>query len=886
MKANPPGLFLRFFRWYCHPKLVAHIEGDLIEVYGLRLKKSGKRKADIEFVFDILLLFRPSIIKPIEGNVNLNNYGMIKSYFKIGLRSIFRQKLYSTINVLGLALGICACLVIYAISSYELSFDTFHPDRERIYRVIGDLTEYTGDKLQFSRLPVPLLGNAKTQLVGIESIAGLVPYNAGIKIEGTAPAVQFDSHAAGTHYITTVIAEPEYFKIFNYQWLEGSPTNALASSLSVVLTEKRAAEYFGSMPLGKIIGKQIIYEDSLTAIITGIVKDWEGNTDLGFTDFISFASLQNNFLKRRIDAESWKQGDMPCYIFTKLLNKIEPDAINKQFAKIVKSHASEIKLIPWLEPISNIHFNASIIENPIRTAHLPTLYSLIGIAVFLLFLAVVNFVNLSTAQSIQRAKEVGVRKVMGSSRMSLSFQFMTETFLLTVIGASLAILWVDPILNEFKSFVPTGFSFHFFQSSTIVFFVSIILITTLLSGFYPASVLSSYLPALNLKGVGSKSVNEKWLLRKGLIVFQFSVSLVFIIGSIVISKQLNYTREKELGFTADAILVVETPRGDRIDKISRLYERVKSIPGVKNIALQWVPPMALNGRGRSIKFKSTDEEAVGVVQLAGSEEFIPLYEIKLLAGRNLAHADSLTEFVINENLSRLMGCKNPSDALGKILYWDNKPYPVVGVVSDFHTRSFHEAIAPLCIVNRPDRERTLAIKLSSKGKQSDLIKNTLTEIEKKWNEIYPETPFGYSFYDDSLAQIYESDQRTAMLINISMVIAIFISCIGLFGITLFTSEKRSKEISIRKILGASIANIVVMLSMDFVLLVVIALIIASPIALYFVNQWLRGFAYHININWSVFALAGVCSLFITLITVSYQSIQAALTNPVKNLRSE
>ncbi|HLZ15612.1 MAG TPA: FtsX-like permease family protein, partial [Cyclobacteriaceae bacterium] len=402
-------------------------------------------------------------------------------------------------------------------------------------------------------------------------------------------------------------------------------------------------------------------------------------------------------------------------------------------------------------------------------------------------------------------------------------------------------------------------------------------------GFYPASVLSSYLPALTLRGVGA---GEKWMIRKGLIVFQFSVSLLFIVGSIVISKQLKYTREKDLGFNADAIVMVETPWGDRLDKIVRLTERVKLIPGVSHVALQWVAPMVLHGRGRQIKFKSTDEKAVGVTQIAGNEEFIPLYQMKLLAGRNLVHADSLKEFVINENLSRLMGCKKPEDALGRLLFWDNKPYPVVGVVADFHSRSFREAISPLCIVNRPDREGTLAIKLVTKGGQSNLLGTTLPKIEEAWKEIYPASTFKYVFYDDSIAQIYESDQQTLTLINTAMAIAIFISCIGLFGLTLFATEKRSKEISIRKVLGASIANIAVLLSKDFVLLVIAALFIASPIALYFMNQWLQGFAYHINMDWSVFALAGACSLLITLVTVSYQSIKAALTDPVKNLRSE
>ncbi len=885
MKNNPPKIPLRFFRWYCHPQMLHYIEGDLQEVYAKRLKKSGKRVADLRFVIDVILLFRPGIVRPMEGYKNLNNYGMIKSYFTIGWRNIARQRLYTVINVSGLALGICACIVIYTITSYEFSFDTFHPDKEKIYRVMGDLTEPTGHQLHFSKLPVPLLQSAKTQTSGLAAIAGVIPYDVKIKTKEANTTNEFESREAGTRFVTTVIADQAYFEIFKYEWLAGNAADALAEPASVVITEKRANQYFGSIDLDKIIGKQIIYDDSLHLNVSGVVRDWSGNTDLAYTDFISFNALQTNFLKRRINSESWEQRDLACWIYAKLDNSTTPNSINTQLEKITKAHTDKINLSPWLESLSDVHFNADVIENPIRTAHLPTLRGLIAIAIFILLLAMINFVNLSTAQSIQRAKEVGVRKVLGSSRTSLSFQFLTETLLLTVAASLLAILLIDPVLNKFKSFIPAGVTFHLLEFSTLTFLFLVILITTLFSGFYPALVVSSYLPALSLRGVGAKPANEKWILRKGLIVFQFSVSLVFIIGSIVITQQLNYTREKELGFSADAIVLVETPRSS-IDEVARLNDRVKRIPGVSNVALQWVSPMELNGRGRNIKFKSTDEKAVSVVQVAGNEEFIPVYQIKLLAGRNLVHADSMKEFVINENLTKLMGCKKPQEALGKMLYWDDKPYPVVGVVGDFHTRSFHEAISPMCIVNRPDREGTLAIKLSSKGKQTDSIKATLAKIENTWKEVFPDATFSYTFYEDSLARIYESDRQTATLINTSMAIAVFISCIGLFGLTLFTSEKRSKEISIRKILGASVANITIMLSKDFVLLVILALLIASPIAFYFMNQWLLGFAYHIDINWLVFAIAAASALLITLITISYQSIKAAIANPVKNLRSE
>ncbi|MEO6542109.1 MAG: ABC transporter permease [Ferruginibacter sp.] len=813
---------------------------------------------------------------------------MIKNYLKTAWRNIIRHKVFTTINILGLSLGICACIVIYLITSYELSFDSFHPGKERIYRVMGDVTENTGNKLHFGRLPLAVSRNGRSELSGVEVIAGLIPYDARISIsDSDKPGKHFESRIEGTHYISTVIAEARYFDIFKYEWLAGNAATALNSPFQLVLTESKARQYFAGEPLDKIIGKQLIYDDSLMVTVSGIVKDWNKNTDLAFTDFISFPTIQSGFLKNRINTDSWEEHFMNTWTFAKLSEGATPLQVNTQMAALVKKYAgSQIKLSLWLEPLSDIHFNPDVIENSIRTADKPTLYSLIAIALFILMLAVINFINLSTAQSIQRAKEVGVRKVLGSSKTSLVFQFLTETFTLTLFSVLLAILLVKPVLTAFGSFIPPGVTFNFLEPSVITFLLLIIVITSVLSGLYPAKVLSSHLPVVSLKGAGAHKGGEKWLFRKGLIIFQFSVSLVFIIGSVVIARQLKYTRTKDRGFNSDAIVTVATPRGDSLSKIKVLAEKVKKISGVNGTALQWLPPMTDNGRAMQLKFKSTDEKEIEVGQVAGNEDFIPLYQIKLLAGRNLVTADSVKEFVINESFVRFMGDKTPEESIGKTLYWNDKPYPVVGVVADFHSGSFHELITPLCIVNRPERESSLAIKLATKGKQPGAIKTTFSKVENIWKGIYPSGTFKYEFYDESLALLYEKDQQTATLVNTAMGITIFISCIGLFGLALFTAEKRAKEISIRKILGARIGNIVIMLSKDFAILVIIALLIASPIAWYFMNQWLQDFAYRITISWWVFILAGSAAIFVALITTSFQAIKVAIANPVKSLRTE
>ena len=804
---------------------------------------------------------------------------MIRSYLKIAWRKIVRNRIYTAINVLGLALGLCACIVIYTITSYEFSFDTFHPGKESIYRVIGDATENTGEKIHLAKLPMALAPAARQEITGLDAIAGLCFYNVKTSITDGKNVKHFDNTGS-------VIIDRQYFDIFKYNWLAGNALTALNAPFKVVLTESKARQYFGTLPADEILGRQIIYDDSLKVTVSGVVQQWKNNTDLAYTDFISSGTAaQSSFLKKSISPGSWAEGDNSTWVFAKLSSGAMPAQVNARLAALIKRHVDpKVKLSPWLEPLSALHFNADVIENPIRTAHLPTLYGLMGIAVFILILAVINFINLSTAQSIRRAKEVGVRKVLGSSRAGLIYQFLIETLLLTLFAVVLAVVLVNPVIAVLHAFIPPGLTFVLFNTSTIIFLLLVTLLTSLLAGAYPAKVLSSYLPVVSLKGAATHKRYEKWLLRKGLIVFQFAVSLIFIIGTIIIAKQFNYIKNKDLGFKADAVITVETPRGDSLSKIRVTANRIRQLSGVNNVALAWATPG--DARGMRIKFNSNDAREIAVGQVDGDEQLIPLYHIKLLAGRNLAHSDSVNEFVINENLSRLMGFKIPDQAIGKTIYWFNKPYPIVGVVADFHSSSLHTPIVPLCIINRVEREGTITIKLAVSGRHPENLTATLSQIQKIWKSVYPAGIFDYKFYDELLARAYQKDQQTATLMNIATGITIFISCMGLFGLILFTAEKRAREISIRKVLGASATNIATMLSKDFVQLVIIALLVASPIAWFAMNKWLQGFAYRVSMNLWVFILAGASAIFIALITIGFQSVKAALANPVRSLKSE
>lgn len=818
---------------------------------------------------------------------------MLRNYFKIAWRNISRHKVYTIINVLGLALGICACIVIYLITSYELSFDKFHPDKERIYRIVGDVQSNTGEKM-FLNSPVPEVSAFENSIPGFEAKAGFHLYGGRIKIPGDKnQEKKFDNRIEGTYSSTAILTSPQYFEIFKHEWLAGNPAT-LNEPFKVVLSEDRARKYFGDIPLDKMIGKTVIYDDSVRVAVSGIVKDWKKNSDFAFTDFISISTGPKSILKNMFPTDDWNSlQPHRSMAFVKLSKGTSAAQINARFSAFIRK---EVKLSDWmaklsmqLQPLTDIHFTKEFHRgddgDDFPKPYLPTLYALMGLAIFILLIAVVNFINLSTAQSMQRAKEVGIRKVMGSNKMNITFQFLTETFVLTFLAVFISVLLIKPILAAFSDFIPQGVSFHLFDSSTIIFLLIVVLLTSLLAGLYPARILASYLPALNLKGVSSQKAGGKGNLRRALIVFQFSISLIFIVGAIVIGGQIRFMRNIDKGFNSDAIIVMNHWR-DRGGQINLLAERVRHIAGIEKVIVQGTSPMGFAHGGENFTFRGKEEIKLDVSFDAANADFVPFYKMKIVAGRNMVQSDSLRELVINETCSKAMGFSNPLDAVGKFLYNNNRPYPVVGVVADFHEGSFHDRMKPVVIAKMPQRESSIAIKLANGDRQIGDTKAIVAALEKEWKKNYPDDGFNFSFMNDAINTLFEQESKTAWLVNVAMFITIFISCMGLFGLAMFTAEKRTKEIGIRKVLGASVANVVSMLSKDFVLLVLIATVIASPIAWYFMNQWLQDFVYRIHISWWVFVLAGAAAVLVALITVSSQAIKAAITNPVKSLRTE
>lgn len=827
---------------------------------------------------------------------------MFRNHLAVAYRNLVKRKAGTVINVAGLSIGIAACLLIYIVTASELSFDRFHPDRERIYRVVADMNNPAYGQFYRSQVPYPAALALRDQFKGVETVTNFTSYTAKVSIPGSA------KRFAGSYPSDIILADPDYFRIFPRQWLAGDAATALVRPFSVVLTEAKARSYFGDLPANELIGREVVYDDSLRLTVSGIVKDWNKNTDLIFRDFISYSTIHVSFLKDIQDIgpaslpNEWSWNDH-SQVYLKLAKGVSPERIHAEMKQMFRDQLSgnkgwEVRM--YLQPLSDIHFNATFTDFYGGRANLPTLYGLMGIAAFILLLAVVNFVNLSTAQSLQRAREIGVRKVLGSSRANLVFQFLTETFVLTLLAVMLSVLIAKIVMERLPTFFPEGTAFHVFAPYTLLFLAGITGGATLLAGFYPARVLSSWRPAITLKGYTRSATGHRNYLRKGLIVFQFTISLFFIIGALVVGSQLRYLLGKDLGFKKDSIVNIATGSNYSTDKRNVLAEKIRHIAGVRMASVSIETPMIDWLRGGDIKRLDNGAKVQSSERVA-DEYYVPLYGLTLVAGRNFQppHDDTTgfitskipygytfrvkqAEFLINQTCARQLGFADPAAALGHMVDIGLVRGPVVGILKDFHERSLFTPIGPVYIYGSKNPlwgEINVSLNRGA-------LQQTLAGIERCWKEVYPSEPFAYTFLDKDIERFYAKEEQTRQVVNAATLLAIFISCIGLFGLIRLTAEQRTKEIGIRKVLGASAPAIVLLLSSDFIKLVLLAVVVASPLAWYLGHRWLENFAYRIDIRWWMFVLSGALALAMAGVTVGVQALRAAGANPVDSLRAE
>lgn len=817
---------------------------------------------------------------------------MIKSNLLLALRHLQRNKLYTAINIFGLAIGIAACIVIFLIANFELGFDSFRQDRDRIFRV------YTSFSGAFSGLnpgvPTAVEPYVKEKVSGIAHSTMFFTESmqvSPLNVQGK-PMDEIEAE-------DLVIVDPEYFSVFSdYQWLGGDPNSALAEPHQVVLSDEKAERYFGGSNPLEAIGRKIMYGDSTVMMVTGIVKAPPIQSDLYFNDFISMATTVSGDWKNsgNYERDNLNSTSSRTQLFIKLLQDKSPDEITPQFAKLEERQLGQggpyaAKASFLLQPLTDLHFNVDmgIFDYSRSPAHLPTLYALIGVALLLLIIGAINFVNLETAQAIRRAKEVGVRKVLGGSRGNLIGQFLGQTLVITSLAMMVALFLTEISLWYFSDFIPSDLEFRLFDPMTLLFVLSTVILVALLAGTYPAFVLSAFRPALALKdriGAFGKRGGANNL-RRGLVVFQFVIAQVLIFGTLATGYQIRYMMDKDMGFKKDAIVYFRTPFRDTQKRIFVLGEELGRMPQIQAVTLHDSPPTRRGWNTTIMAYgQGDDEQSYEVHTKFGDANYLDMYDIPLLAGREPLPSDTVKEMLINRTFAQQLGFEQPDEAIGQMINYSEVKVPVVGVVEDFHVQSLHQPIKPTAIFHASRSFHSIGVQLPSEGKQLKDMGETMTLLETEWKKVFPEVPFEYEFLDETVANFYETEQRTTKLINTATFIAILISCLGLFGLVSFSANQRTKEIGVRKVLGATVRSIVALLSREFLLLVLIAFLLAAPIGWWLTNRWLGDFAYTINLSWWLFALCGALAVFVAFGTMSIQAIRAALDNPVDSLRSE
>lgn len=861
----PPELFLRFFRWYCHPKMQDYIEGDLMEVYKKRLKTEGKRKADVKFIVDVLLLFRPGIIKTSKNYNNVNQFGMFKNYLLIILRNFSRNRAFSMINTLGLVLGISCFTIILLFVENEFSYDKFHKHPENIFRIVKDFVNKDGTKIPDARTPPALTTAIRHELPEVERITRFVSTG------GRRNLLEYGDKRF--YELNLLSIDSSFFQVFDFQFVHGSKNRPFNGIHSILLTETTAHKYFGDEnPIGKIIRTNINNQTDFE--VTAVLKDVPENSHFSFDVLIPFES--------RINPDTdWNRHFF--YTYARLKPNSNSVAFESKVREIVKKNLPDNLDEYYVQPLTDIHLTSRLKGELGQNGDIQYVRILLIIGMFVLVIAGINYVNLVTAQAAKRAKEIGVRKVTGAFRGLLIRQFLFESLVMVLVASVLTLLLTSLFLPYTKQIFGSDLTAFITESKSIRTTLPVcILAIGILSGIYPALYLSSLQPLKVLRGKFFSSA-QGIQLRQGLVVFQFVMSSVLIIGFLVIHQQLEFIRNKNLGFDQQNVLTVANVIG--IANPEAIADDFRKIASVQSVARA---SGGVLGSGNPINgvADKNQENHTPLNFVRADYNYIPTLKIQMAEGRNFSPefpSDS-SAIIVNEAAVTQLGLKQP--VIGQTLKWDDasgstNEVPIIGVVKDFHFTSFHETIKPFGFILEVDNGSTFFLKVNQGN-----IRETLADIENVWKKHSPDKPIDYSFQDEYMARLHVSEERFQKLFSLFTFLAIAIACLGLFGLVTALAESKTKEIGIRKVLGSSVFGIIHMLNKEFMRLVFIALVIAMPVALYASNYWLKGFAYRIDIGWKVFVLAGAAAGLIAFVTICFQSIKAALANPVDSLRSE
>jgi putative ABC transport system permease protein len=821
---------------------------------------------------------------PISSETILKYSAMFINFMKTAWRALWKRKSFTLLNIMGLAVGIAASLLIFLVIQNEVSYDAHHKNKDRIYRITGYITKRSNGEIteRYPNTPLPLPDAMRQDFPQVRKVAAINPigeaqlYVPGKDLSGEKRFKEND----GLFWI-----EPSLFEIFDFKWIAGS-YSGLKDPGTAVLTESLANKFFGAP--GAAIGKTIqLWSFRIPLQIVGVYKDPPSNTDIPVRMGASYATMRSRMDPDAFtNPERWSSGGSQ-QTFVLLDEKVPAGAIQAQLPGFVKKYykhdpVSDRHLV--LQPLTGMHLDKDYYTFTYDRLAVKDLWSLGLIGIFLLLVACINFINLSTAQSVNRSKEIGVRKVLGSNRSQLIKQFLRETSLVTLLAVVLGYLLAVAALPLLNQLMHKEFSINPAEKTVILLYLLITgLVVTLLAGFYPALVLSGFKPAMIFRNKSNPKASGI-LLRRGLVVFQFVIAQLLIIGTVVVFQQMRYFREKPLGIDRDGIAMINLPSDSSLRvKYSLLVSRMLQIPGITSAGLCWQAPAVPWSWDN--KFTYDNETAFrdfSISRQYGDTAYYKTFGIKLITGRFPFHSDSTTEVVVNETLVKKLGLHSPEEIIGKtIAFGGVTRAPVVGVVKDYNNRTLRDEINPLAISSETFFYEHLAIRV-----ERSRMKSTMDQVQSLFSNIYPTYMYDVSYFDQRLESFYANEAITSQLFKIFAFLAIFISCLGLYGLVSFMAVQKTREVGIRKVLGASVQSIVYLFSKEFTLLIGIAFLIATPLGYYFMKSWLSDFHYHITIGWGVFVLVIVLSLFIAWITVGYKAIRAALVSPVKSLKTE
>jgi putative ABC transport system permease protein len=881
-KVSPPQWVVRFLEKICPDHLFEEIEGDLLQRFQKDVKAYGLKIAKRRFLWNAVRFFRPGIILRNRFTIRLIKSDMIKNYLLVAFRNFRKQKSFTFLNVTGLTLGMVASLLILQYVKYERSFDKFHSKAEDIYRI--QYNGYQNGKLRFEcAAAVPAVGPAlKNNFPEVKRFTRLYPVSGVVSYESP------DHGLISFLEEKMQIVDSSVFEIFDFKIVKGNKAEALSGPNKAVISQKAAKKYFGETDP---IGKTIEWNGERKFEVTGIFEDIPQNSHIKFDFMLSYHTL--NVMTNNESETAWGWYDFNTYVLlqpgtdVKQLQAKWDDFLQKTRGEDWKKSNRGQEFI--LQPLLGIHLYANLLQEsqPDERGDGESVYALTFIALFILIIAWVNYINLATAKSMDRANEVGVRKVMGAEKKQLISQFFAESFLINLFAAAIAVIAVRLMWPGFTELSGRKIPLDYLMQKDFWILLGLLFLSgTLLSGFYPAIILSSFKPVAVLKGKVMRTTQGA-ILRKSLVVFQFVASVVLISGSIIVYQQLSFMRNQKLGVDINQTLVLKSPGitdSTFVDRLKSFKTEALRIAGVKAVSSSTnVPGDEIFWAGGIKRLVGGPENSISGYTVGIDEDYIPAFDLKMAAGRGFDHdhTNERRSIILNRAMAEALDFDDPATALGeKVIQRDT--FEIVGVLENYHQMSLKEAVTPLVFRYTPGASSFISFKMENKQRYKDV----LASLAEPWNSFFPGNPMDYFFLDQFFDRQYESDRQFGQIFSIFTVLAIFIACLGLFGLASFMTVQRTKEIGIRKVLGSSVQNIVLLLSKGFIQLVLIANLIAWPLAYWAMSTWLESFPYRITINPLLFVAAGSGVVLIAFLSVGLQTLKAALINPARTLKYE